>query len=347
MYQLRPISSRLIGRLSGRPLTDHAIERRELGGATSWPVAPVVMLPDEMDRVVRHHLDSKPALNLDYVTATAIQQGPTRAHAIEDVVIADGSLLAPGGYSVLRPESRRKWLGGSIPSIDTAVMCSTSMTERYFAHWLQDGFTHELLADRIGAPAIVLPPVPRAHEPGYRALFDRPARPVAIARVAKLWLIDDAEVNAGRKSRLDQLRQRLRDKTSADGPSHVFLSRGTSGRGRILANERDICNALQQRGFAIVEPEKSNVEDIAYALRSAQLIVAVEGSALAHAAMAAPENARLMIIQPPRHFNMLYRMWAGVLGMRFGFTVADVVDEENFAQPTDRLLRAIDLLEQA
>ena len=86
---------------------------------------------------------------------------------------------------------------------------------------------------------------------------------------------------------------------------------------------------------------------IARKLSDARLVVSPEGSALAHAAIAMPRGAGLLAIIGAQHFNLTYKALSDVLGFRFGMAIADALDEQQFSQPVEALLKTVDLLEAA
>lgn len=345
--RLRPLTSRMIQRLTGRALRDRATEVRTLGGATRRTAQPAIALPRELDRLVRHHPDSRMHHNLARLLDPIVAQGPTVAYRIDDALIADGCLHGRAARMVLRSGRRRWGLPGGFEHRTQAVLCSYWATELYFAHWLIDTPTHERLAHDMGWAPVVLDPPLYAHEPGYRDLLGLPREAVNYACFDRLWVLEDHELNAHRLERLERNRALVRGKVAQTGAERVFISRGMTGVGRVLGNEAALCADLSALGFAIIEPERLTASAIAAALANARIVVAVEGSAIAHAVLAAPNDAAIVTIQPPRHFNSLYKTHCDALGMRFGYVIADPTGDETFIQPLDRLLQTIDLVDAA
>ncbi|WP_205481318.1 glycosyltransferase family 61 protein [Sphingomonas arenae] len=330
---------------SGLQLSQVASDMWEIAPPVEHGSRPVICLPGEVDRILAHHPDSSPRINLERLHGTPIRQGGAMAYLVPDAVIAHGVVMSPSAYAVIRKEDRRLFLGGRVEEIEEGALCSTYVTERYFGHWLTDGLAHELWAQDQKLDPLVLPSPPvRIHETGYRELTGLRAREVRQAHVRRLWLIEDHELSASRVARVERIRQRIRSEVGPGGPKRVFLSRGRTGVGRVLANEVAIRETLARRGFAILSPEASDPRTIAHTLASAETIVSPEGSAIAHAVMAAPAGCALVVLQPPRQFNMLFKSYADVLGMKFAFAVGDDVDGNSFTQPIERLERLLDML---
>ena len=346
MTRFRPLTSRLVSRLLGRSIADGATRAVTIAPPSDVPNPPAISLPDERDRILGHHPLSVPETNWSWLDDATIHQGATRAHLLRDIVIADGTLLSATAYAAIRSQKRRMRVPSGLPAIAEATFCSTFVTERYFAHFLMDGLSSELLARDQQWRALMLAGTEYGHEAGYREAAGLPGERVALARVDRLWLLEDCEVNANRTARLNLLRDTVRG--DATGRSrNVFISRGTLGVGRVMGNEAEVVEALSKREFDILFPEQTDPADIIERLRSARIVVAVEGSAIAHAIISAPRGAGVMVIQPPRSLNMCYRIYAAAVGLTFGYTVGEPTSEETFSQPIDRLNRAIDLLDGA
>ena len=348
MFSIRPVTSRLSARLLKRRLTDEAVEVRTIAPAAERPSRPLLCLPDDPDRIRGHHPDSSPEVNLARLRGDPIPQRESKAYRLRDVVIADGTVMTRHARAAITDSPRRRVLPSPPVQLNDGTLCSTYVTERYFGHWLRDGLSHELWAADNGSQPLVLPTPPaRVHEPGYRSLTGLKAEHVAHAHVDSLWYLEDHELSDNRIERVRRVRARIRAAVSLDGPSHVFLSRGRTGKGRVLDNEQDVQAALVARGFALLTPETSTPAEIARTLASARVVVSPEGSAKAHAALAMPEGGTLVVLQPPLHFNMVYKTIADALDIGFAFTVGEVAGRESFVQPLDRLERLLDLVERS
>lgn len=346
MTRFRPVSSRLISRLSGGSFIDGSTRTITLAPPFDIPNPRAIALPDERDRVLGHAPLAVPENNWSWLESPTIRQGATRAHLLRDIVIADGTLLSATACRAIRQEKRRLMLPSRIRPIAEAAFCSTFVTERFFGHFLLDGLTSEVLAREQNWRALMLGRTTYSHEADYREAAGLPGERVALARADRLWVLDDCELNANRIARLKHLRGTIRGHGRREA-RNVFISRGALGVGRVMLNEVEVVEALSNRGFDILYPEETSAGEIVERLGDARIVVAVEGSAIAHAIMAAPRRAGLMVIQPPRNFNMPYRVYTSAIGMTFGYTVGDALVGETFTQPVERLYRAIDLLDDA
>lgn len=331
MVSFRPVTSFAWSKLS-KPFPDLAVETRAIDGSTVWKGRPAVFLPGDLDRVTAHYKGSA-VRNLASVRGEPLQQGASVARLYRNAIISSGMVMAQRGYSSLVPGKRQPVLG-RLETIAEGALCSTSVTEHYFGHWLHDGLTHELWATDNGLLPLVLPsPEGRVHEAGYRSITGQSARVVTQARVRRLWMLEDHELTRSRVERLQRLRSLV--PRPGTGPRKVFISRGVGGRGRGLVNERELTNELE--GWTILNPEQSSPQQVVKTLADADVIAGVEGSSFAHAVFASKPGATWLAIMPPARFNMIFKAWADCLGMKFAFVVAEDVGNGDVVQPLERL----------
>ena len=349
LFSIRPITSRIATRMLRTKLISGAERTVRIASGCSRSVEVPVMLPDEPARIRAHHAESSPTINFELLTGHKVEHGPTQMHLLRDVIIADGAVLGPWSYDRIAPGARRWFLHGHFDRPAESIFCSTYMTEKYFGHWLREGMSHELLADDLGLPALVHDGPVKLHEDGYRQLFSLFARRTNFAHCDRLWVLDDTAQNTHWLSRYTRLREIIRTRVKAPrkGTHCVFMARGDTAQGRNLTNRSEVRSALEQRGWIILEPEREDAETVARTLSKARLVVSPEGSALGHATIAVPPGAGILTIIGAQHFNVAYKGLCDALGVKFGLTVADAVNESDFHQPIDRLLHAIDLLDTA
>jgi Glycosyltransferase 61 len=349
MISLRPVTSRVVARLFRTSVASSASQTLELSPRVQCSVDEPLMLADAPARIRRHHLDSDPALNIERLTRTLVEQGPTRMHLLRDIIIADGAVMARNFFERLAPVKRRVLALGEPEHIEEAVLCTTYFTEKYFGHWLREGLALEQLATDQGLMPLVLDRPPWTHESSYRRIVSMHPRRARLARCDRLWIVEESRYNSHFAERYHRVRDRLRVAVGA-APSanlRVLLGRGRTAKTRILANEDEVRRALGEHGFIALEPESMDAADLASILAAARMVVAPEGSALAHATIAMPRGSGLLTILGAQHFNMNYKAICDTLDFRFGFTIADAVGRDQFRQPIDPLLRTIDLIESA
>jgi hypothetical protein len=346
-YSLLPLTARVRAKFQRiRTIPESAVESIQLAPADKVATLSPISLPGEFDRVRAVIPISTFEVEHKIITSPYLEHGPTIAYRLDDAILADHTLYWRGGYEVARARNKRAILPGHMEEYHEGQLCSYAPSNIYFGHWLRDAMAMELLAERRGLRPLSYAGRPWMHEAGYRQMMALPGFPVSFAHIRRLWIINDLGLNTNWISRFKELRERVRESAKRGGPSRVFLTRGNKGVARELVNELAIADVLSRRGFITIAPEQLSAHEIADALASAQIVVAVEGSALNHAQFALPSNSAMLVIQPPERFNAFHKIIMDFSGIRFGYVVADPVPD-GFTLPLDRFLRTLDLVENA
>lgn len=348
MLSLRPLTARVAGKLrTPRRFDWEGFPSEELHPASVLERSAAIALPEDYDRI----LGTIPTCDLqdwiDEARGGPQPQPATRRYLIGPALVADGSVYYSGGYEPLAPDRPPLVARGEPERIAEAQLCSHHLTEEFFGHWLIDSSLLLLLAKQTGTTALT-PRTPGmtewAHRPGYSAMVGAPSISPRLARVERLWGVNDLGRNPGRAARLAELRRRVRGKAQGRGGKRVFMRRGLDGVRRHLRNEDALCAMLEQRyGFTTVNPFTLTPAEIAGALRDAEIVMGVEGSQMFHALAAAPDDALMFLIMPATRFCIAPKWFTDMIGMRFGFTIADP-EGDGFTLPPDRLLAAMDLI---
>lgn len=333
-------------RLGTTDLEAQAVARRVLCPAQDYRSRPALYPEGALDRIQA----LSPWRNRD--TEWALIEGRGGNHAatealeIPDVVLAGawlyrGAARARVGHGAARLwqdlPPRRDW--------PEAHLVASWTGADFFGNFMQDSLTLEMLPPE-GAPRIGAVTKPYAHAPGYRALLGlAPPDLPGHARIRRLVLYRDFAQNALKVDRYRALRARLRA-TLGPGqpPAGIFLRRGQSGEARPLQNEPALMALLSGLGFDIIDPETLEPAEIARRALNAPVVVAVEGSHLAHALFTLADAGAFLVIQPPQRFAMPYKEFADCMDMRFGFVLGRPlaqgfqVDLDEIALMLDRLL---------
>ena len=322
-----------------------ADERLELSAGSSEETYDALCLPDELTRILGVGELTPLEEQISWLSSGEQVYGPTVSYRFDDALLADETIYAKNRHFVCGFGPKRPIIFSKFESFDAAQFCGHSATRIFFGHWLQDAMCLEALAADRQLTPLSFRGKDWLHEPGYREILDLPGRRTSVARVSRLWLVDDRCFNSGWSNRFRRLRRRVRGVAEGNGPTHVFLSRGMGGAARDIKNKEIIAASLSRNGFTIVEPELMEVPDLVRALGNVRVLVAAEGSNLSHAQLALPEGAVMVVIQPPKQFNAYHKLVADIVGLRFAFVVGDVA-EEGFTVDEGRLLRLIDLVER-
>ena len=344
-HSLLPLTARLRATFQRiRSVPESAHESIELAAADEAPTLPAIALPNEFDRVLGVGPSSTIDAEKRIITAKSLKHGPTIAYRVDDAILADHTCYWSGGYEVSKARKKRALLTGAYDEYAEGQLCTYAPSNIYFGHWLRDAMAMELLAEQRGLLPLSFEGTPWMHELGYRQLMELPGHPISYARIRRLWVMDDLGLNSNWISRFKELRARVRRKTNTGGPRHIFLARGFTGTARELLNAPNIVELLSARGFTVVTPETLSPQAIVQSLAAAKIVVAVEGSALNHAQFALPEQAGVLVIQPPTRFNAFHKILFDFNRIRFGYLVAEPASNGFIVDP-DRLLRTLDLIE--
>lgn len=329
-------------------------DRRLIGDARPTIVAPAASRPssaairllDDTDRIVAYQEDTNAAAEMARINGHVTEHAATLMYHIPDAYIFEGSVYGKSGFDVVANfKNRSSIISGGDVNIDESLLCTNSVIDRYFGHWLMDGLVLERLAELRGLTPLTVSSKRWIHEAGYRHLLDMHDERQPHVRVKNLYIADDRGLNAMWVERALAIKRKLKLSLhgSVAAPAPVFMLRGSSGVGRHLVNEVEISEALQRRGFAVLSPEDETPAVIASVLSNAPIVVTVEGSAHNHVLLAASSGAWIITIMPPRRMNSFVKMRADALDMRWAFTVADDRGGQLFYQPIDRLLKVIEI----
>lgn len=344
MLTARPILARAASRLAGARSALHPAATIELAPASPACPLPAIALPGEFERVKGLIPTGVWAWERAVAHGEPGTHSATTAVLIRDALWADGTVYAGLRSQWIAPRRRGLVLNGPIEHLAQAQLCYTEGSARYFAHWLIDQLTLELLAAERGMPALTEPTPGWQHEEGYRAIAKLHPRTPRLARVDELWIVDDRHCNAARECRFRALRQRVRA-PDARSPRRVYLDRGVTGSVRTLTNRDAVVAALEERGFVIIYPERETPERMVELLSNADVCLGIEGSALAHPIVLMPEGATIVALEPPHRFSALMKPYADMAGQRFAYVVGDDQGQDRFSIDISRLQATLDLVE--
>lgn len=330
--------ARLLG-YGAADLTSRAIERLELCPTEEAERPPAIYPPGSLERIRELSPWRNWATERGLIEGVPIRHCPTEALILPKVTLAGGYLYR-GSTRERVGFGPARMLDPDLPPYCTfpeAHLVSSWSGADFFGNFMQDSLTLEMIpgaaAQRVAAPTRSY-----LHATGYRALLDLPAPPMPRhARIDRLVFYHDVAQNSHKRARYRELRARLR--RHAGGGSAVagiFLRRGQfHGEPRRMLNEDDLANLLSGLGFDIIDPEQLSAETIARRALDAPIVIAVEGSHLAHAIYALAEAGSFLVIQPPDRFAMPYKEITDCLGMRFGFVVGYPAERGFRADPDE------------
>lgn len=343
---LAPLAYRVRKRLSlDRTLETIASETVVVAEAERGIRSSAAYLAGQLDRVKGVQPATTQQLEMERISETPVHHRATTAYRLRNCTLVGGALYC-GGARHQMLKDRPPFIGSINSEIGQAAFVGTPVSDVFFGHYLVDDSATALLASDFG-PAYR--PFSRHHANWnhpieYHRMMGIDLKVTGNARIRDAWVFDDVGMNQNRRKRLESLRERLGSRPAVRSGHGVFLIRGTSGHQlRLLRNEDEIADNLASRGFEIVDPARETAYDIIRKLSGASIAIGVEGSALGHAFLTLADKGALLTIQPPYYFNNVWKDFTDLMGMRYGFVVAEG-DREGFDLNLDDILRTVDLM---
>ena len=272
-----------------------------------------------------------------------ITHAATKAHLLENAVIADGTIFAGPWHQFLEARKTRSAWHGIDAELDHASLACTANGNRYFGNWIMDDCPLYPLAAAEGTPIGNFHPR-TPHQLAYETRFDMHVRRMHAAHVKKIVVFEDYGQNRSKHARFRNLGAKLLQ--GVDPPSHpgVFLLRGQTGDRRVMINELKIAEMLkEQRGFRIVDPIKASLQEIIDQCAGAKVVAGVEGSHLLNGIVVLPMGGALLAFQPPNRFVTVLKHLTDRDDQNFAFVVG-IPKGEDFHIDADEVLRTLDML---
>ncbi|HET8705787.1 MAG TPA: glycosyltransferase family 61 protein, partial [Pseudomonadales bacterium] len=324
---------RLTGAKSQDSLASVAAKCIEIAPPEIRPNRPTIMLPGILQRIKAYCPDTTVELEQERLGTNSRKHGGTYAYLLKDAIMLDGTLFADGmGMHLLPKRRHRLWANLSHLSGEFAL-ASSLYGNIYWGHWLLDDCPKYFLAEQYGECVTPLR-AKYGHQADYERLMGMKLREINAVKFESLWVFDDYGQNSSKAARFSQMREALLQAINMPSPaSHtgVYLTRGMAGARRYLVNEPEVAEFMAARGFRVLDPMKSSVEEILRASAGAKIVAGVEGSGLAHAiALMAPEST-LMVINPPNRFNNVYKDMTDCMNTNYAVVMGILSGEDFYA----------------
>jgi hypothetical protein len=306
------LSLQAIGRIAGhyagrlmqsrtKPLWENSDESQVLceGAEIAFPDA--FFLNSHLSRIrgARNHTSDE-VIKADLHRKT-VRFKPVTAHWFRNSFIIEGSVFVKGCRREMRSYSRsaRPSLlpGCPVQMFDSAVLSSLECGSTWWGHWLWDELPLEILASRFGRVVAIERPLWQ-DEQLWRGMIDQPEPTrCSTAFIKNLVMIDEFAQNPSKTRRYHSIRERVLAESMPNG-RRVYLRRGNTGESRILVNEQEIIETLSKEGYEIADVANGG-QHVVEMLRSASLVVSVEGSHLAPALYLLETAGSMVVLNPP------------------------------------------------
>lgn len=329
--------------LGHRPpdVTSAASEKWTIAPSSTVEVRPARYLPGQLDRIRGSEFGTIDEVVRDFRGGFDTIQAPTTGFLIRDVMLLDGLLYARDAATHLRRRSRLRIAARKPEQHGRAAMYESWAGNRWFGSWLLDDCLAFQLAETCADPVASDAPL-TIHQTAYERLLGMRPKRVSSAWFEELILFDDTSHNASRRERSDRLRAKLTRGPVRRHPG-VFLLRGATGDLRLLSNELAIAERLNVgRGFTVIDPEKSDLDEILSVCQGADVIAGVEGSQLVHGLMVMAPGSRALVLQPPTRVVSILKLLTDRQGLEY-MTVIGIGDDTSFWIDPDEIERTLDL----
>lgn len=301
-----------------------AAERWMISPGIKRFIRPALFLPHQLEKIRSTEFGNVAEVVRGFKGNYESYQSPTWGVLLTDVDLIDGTIYTGRGASVLRPDRRRL----PIYVRPKRVMKQGSLFEswmgnRWFGMWLLDDCLTYSLAQEHGQPVRTMA-AQSPHQRQYAERLGFHMQPVEDTHFEELTIFLDQGQNDSKRVRADRIRQKLAGAADKQRHPGVFLLRGRTGELRLLLNEWEIAERLAtEYGLTVLDPATVPLSQMLHACAGARVIVGVEGSHLTHGSMVMPNDAALLVIQPPDRVLPLLKISCDRQGQKFAFVVGN------------------------
>ncbi|WP_214622448.1 glycosyltransferase 61 family protein [Sphingobium nicotianae] len=315
-----------------------------------------IFLPGEFEAVLGYPEDGDAQLEWTRISGGSHLHRATVEYMFEPAHIKNITLKAGryvGRFPSVLPAARSHFGEADPIHFRDAFLSTSGLSGQQFGHWVRDSLVSELHGRSLGLPSVGVARKLWPHEPAFREMSGLACRYLWEARFDRLILLHDMGHNHYWERRFMELRQTLRDRAAfmpgQSAGSHIYLSRGAGARPRDPANLALIQAMLEDLGFRTVVPSSLSAQEIAVAVRDAEMVVSAEGSHLNHLHFFAPDALKLLVLQDPHRFYAYHKGLVDFYDGTFGFIVGRPEPDtpDRFRIDLENLKRTIHLLDGA
>lgn len=329
LISFRP-ARHVLRRALGGPFVDieaAATDRWQIAPEERRWVRPALFLHTQLDLIRGVEFGTVDEVVRDFEGGFETTEPATHGFRLRNVDLVDGVLYCGEAARHLRRRARPRpayWIGEEVA---TAALYESWIGNQWFGNWLLGDTLTYRLAEAAGAP-VTTRMASSGHMARYEQLLGMTPRRLERARFEELTLFNDMSHNSHMADRARDFRDRVLQ--GKEFPSHpgVYLLRRAGGIPRTLANEAALTEMLAKRhGFTILDPMAVSVDEIAAACAGARVVAGIEGSHLCHGMMVMPDDACLLVLQPPYRVVSFLKAITDYRGQEFAFVIGNDGDE--------------------
>lgn len=332
----------------GTTLKNLAVKTWEIAPGNTSITSKAYFLDGQLARITGTAYTEDPAAMMQ--GGQTVNHEATYAYKLKNIYMINGSAYTGLHSFLFHHRSKLSTAKNLFPpiildtEINDASIYSTYDGNEFFGLWLTDDCTNYRLAEQEGLPVstdIFVSP----HMLEYESLLDMNPFRTNAAFLKNAVFFDDNWGNNNKKKELFAAnKKKLLSKFPVASHPGVFILRRGSGKTRIMLNEIEIAEQLQNKyGFKIVDVTQQSVAEIIAACVGAQVLVGIEGSHLMHGLMAMQSGTSILTLQPPNRFCGVLKLTTDMENIHYGFVVG-IQKEENFYVNFEEVERTLELL---
>jgi hypothetical protein len=340
---IRPLTTRLLRPFLGRAaLAGGKVETWQVAPAETAVAPKAYFLDGQLDRITGCQEDTTLETQRAIVAGGKVEHDEIRAFLLRDAHLIAGQIYAG---------MRRYAVSGAAPALfgraptehfGRCALAASGAGIRYFGHWLTDDCATGFLEPEVG-PMVSMDNMAWTHVRQYRELFDRRLPVVESAAFDELIVLKDYSQGTSKRRRYEAMRSALGRVAGRRKGHGVFVLRGRHGAARYLENEMELAETLARRGFDILDPMATTVEDAVATMKDAAFAVGVEGSNIYHPLFAIAGTGAIVCLIPPDRFNNVTKNITDCIGMKYGFLIGTGT-RDAFHIDGSELMRTLDLV---
>lgn len=272
--------------------------------------------------------------------SSTYNSGPFYHYELNDLIIIKNRIYFEKYEYQLNPleKTLRVYNSNNFEEYEKAAFSSMRISTVFFGHWLCEEL---ILIDYLqGNENIVSSSPPTAQKKEIMTLFDLKYHATSFARIKSATMYEGWQHTKTYNDILRKYKEKisfLTLKQTSMRQKIVYLKRGKTASKRILENENKLLQMLSNN-FDVKDfvAESTPITELYSAIYSADIILSIEGSQMAHAIIAGKPGSVLVCIQPPLRFYNPFKNYCSDAGLHYAVYVADQgLNKEGFIVDLD------------
>lgn len=253
--------------------------------------------------------------------------GPFYHYQIDNMLLLKNRIYFDDYEYQLNPLEKavRYYQSKDLDEIENISFTSMRISNVFFGHWLREEL---MLIDYLQGKSEILSS--SYITPQKKDIVDFFNLKFIVSQYAKIKHADMYDGWQHSKIYIDILKKykekiaSTMEASDSEMPHIVYLRRGGSATNRALKNENELINTLR-KSYKVTDfvAESTPIQELYPKIYSADIILSIEGSQMAHAIIAGRFGATLLCIQPPERFYNPFKNYCADVGLKYAILVAE------------------------